>query len=251
MITAEALRSRGDELAAGLAGSFQLGAGQYCTKPGIVFAPRGGGFAERVARHLAPASLALLSDPISNGFRDGLDTLISLPGMTVHRDATGGDGIRPLVLATSIDRVLENPSAHLVECFGPVTVVVEYASSDDVTTAIRAIGGSLTATLHGAPGEGLAALADELSAIAGRVLFDGWPTGVAVGWAQQHGGPWPSSTAPHTSVGATAIRRFLRPVAWQSAPDHLLPPELREANPLGIPRRVDGALVLADREGGA
>jgi NADP-dependent aldehyde dehydrogenase len=250
VITAEALRTRGEGLAAGLAGSFQLGAGQYCTKPGIVFVPRGGGFAERVARHLASASATLLSETITTGFRDGLDTLVSLPGMAVH-GTPEREGIRPLVLATRIEHVLENPSAHLVECFGPVTVVVEYTSPDEVLAAIRAIGGSLTATLHGAPGEDLATIADELSMIAGRVLFDGWPTGVAVGWAQQHGGPWPSSTAPHTSVGASAIRRFLRPVAWQSAPDELLPPELREDNPLGIPRRVDGTLVLAAREGGA
>ena len=83
-----------------------------------------------------------------------------------------------------------------------------------------------------------------LAEVAGRVLFAGWPTGVAVSWAQQHGGPWPSTTSIHTSVGVTSLRRFLRPIAFQDAPDASLPPELREDNPLGIPRRVNGVLEL-------
>ena len=75
------------------------------------------------------------------------------------------------------------------------------------------------------------------------MLFAGWPTGVAVTWSQHHGGPWPATTSQHTSVGATAVRRFLRPIVYQDAPDAVLPPALRDANPLGIPRRVDGVLV--------
>jgi NADP-dependent aldehyde dehydrogenase len=85
---------------------------------------------------------------------------------------------------------------------------------------------------------------DRLETVAGRVLFDGWPTGVAVNWAQHHGGPWPATTSAHTSVGATAVRRFLRPIAYQSAPAGLLPEALRDENPLRIPRRVDGVIVL-------
>ena len=92
----------------------------------------------------------------------------------------------------------------------------------------------------------MTALADALGRIAGRLVFNGWPTGVAIGWAQHHGGGWPATTASvHTSVGATAIRRFLTPVAYQDAPAEVLPPELRDGNPLGIPRRVDGVLVPA------
>jgi NADP-dependent aldehyde dehydrogenase len=75
------------------------------------------------------------------------------------------------------------------------------------------------------------------------VIWNGYPTGVAVSWAMQHGGPWPATTSGHTSVGATAIRRFLRPISWQDAPQHVLPPELRDG-PVDIPRRVDGRLVL-------
>jgi NADP-dependent aldehyde dehydrogenase len=123
-------------------------------------------------------------------------------------------------------------------------LLVEYDDVAEVLAAVRVIGGSLTATLHSEPWDDVTAIVDVLTGIAGRVLFAGWPTGVAVSWAQQHGGPWPSTTSLHTSVGTTAIRRFLRPVAWQSAPDDVLPDALKEANPLGIPRRVDGVLQL-------
>jgi NADP-dependent aldehyde dehydrogenase len=97
--------------------------------------------------------------------------------------------------------------------------------------------------VHAAEGEDVAELATTLAAIAGRVLFGGWPTGVAVTWSQQHGGPWPATTSIHTSVGASAARRFQRPLVFQDAPESVLPAALREANPLGIPRRVDGRLV--------
>jgi NADP-dependent aldehyde dehydrogenase len=148
------------------------------------------------------------------------------------------------VLATTATAVIADPQSLFAECFGPSTLVVEYASIDEALTAIRAVGGSLTATVHAEPGEDLADILAVLTEIAGRVLFAGWPTGVAVSWAQQHGGPWPSTTTIHTSVGVTAMRRFLRPVAYQEAPDAALPAELRDGNPLGIPRRVDGVLTL-------
>lgn len=150
----------------------------------------------------------------------------------------------PVVLATTTAAVRAEPGALLTECFGPSTLIVEYADVDDALDAIRAIGGSLTATVHAESGEELDDILAVLTEIAGRVLFAGWPTGVAVSWAQQHGGPWPSTTSIHTSVGVTAMRRFLRPVAYQDAPDAALPPELRESNPLDIPRRVDGVLAL-------
>lgn len=249
VVTSAALRARGDELASGLAGSFQLGAGQFCTKPGVVFVPRGAGFAERVAEHVSPGEVRLLSDGIATGFRSGLAALTTRTGVrVVGGDVPDGEVLRPLVVATGVEHVLADPSGYLQECFGPVTLIVEYEDLGDVLVALRAVGGSLTATIHGAPDEHLDDLIDLMTESAGRVLFDGWPTGVAVGWAQQHGGPWPSSTSLHTSVGATALRRFLRPVAWQSAPERVLPPELRTSNPLGIPRRIDGVLSTRGEE---
>ncbi len=96
--------------------------------------------------------------------------------------------------------------------------------------------------MHGEPDDAVVpGLLDKLSDKVGRVVWNSWPTGVSVTWAMQHGGPYPAATSPlHTSVGPAAIGRFLRPVAYQSVPDHLLPAPLREANPLGVPRRVDG-----------
>ncbi|MBT2499081.1 aldehyde dehydrogenase (NADP(+)) [Agromyces sp. ISL-38] len=247
LITTAALDARADELAAGLAASFTLGAGQFCTNPGVVFVPAGTGFAERVGEAVgATAPVPMLTDGIAAAFADGLAGLAAHDGVTVvagdaaQRPGTGS----AVVLSTTTAAVLADPSALLAECFGPSTLVVEYDRVDDALDAIRAIGGSLTATVHAEPGEELGGIVEVLTEIAGRVLFAGWPTGVAVSWAQQHGGPWPSTTSIHTSVGVTAVRRFLRPVAYQDAPDAVLPPELRESNPLGIPRRVDGVLRL-------
>jgi NADP-dependent aldehyde dehydrogenase len=136
------------------------------------------------------------------------------------------------------------PDTLLEECFGPVTVLVRYSSEEQLHAALRAVPGSLTATLHSEPGDDVAETLGLLQARAGRVLFAGWPTGVAVTWSQQHGGPWPATTSLHTSVGATAIRRFLRPVTYQSAPQALLPEVLRDESLPTLPHRRNGVLVL-------
>ncbi|MGI9822753.1 aldehyde dehydrogenase (NADP(+)) [Agromyces sp. Marseille-Q5079] len=247
LVTPAAVEARAAELAAGLAGSFTLGAGQFCTNPGVVFVPGGSGFAELVAAQVGhPGAVPMLTDGIAAAFADGV------AGLARHEDVTvvAGDPVQQpgtgsaVVLSTTTSAVLADPGALLAECFGPATLIVEYADVDDALAAIRAVGGSLTATVHAEPGEDLGGILAVLTEIAGRVLFAGWPTGVAVSWAQQHGGPWPATTTIHTSVGVTAMRRFLRPVAYQEAPDAALPAELREGNPLGIPRRVDGVLTV-------
>lgn len=247
LITAAALDARADELAAGLAGSFTLGAGQFCTNPGVVLVPAGSGFAERVGAAVAEASAApMLTDGIAAAFAEGIGGLAGRPDVEVvagdpaQQPGTGA----PVVLRTTTAAVLADPGALFHECFGPSTLIVEYADVADALAAVRAVGGSLTATVHAQPGEDVAPIVEVLAEVAGRVLFAGWPTGVAVSWAQQHGGPWPSTTSIHTSVGVTSLRRFLRPIAFQDAPDASLPPELREDNPLGIPRRVNGVLEL-------
>jgi NADP-dependent aldehyde dehydrogenase len=248
LITAAALEARAEELAAGLAGSFTLGAGQFCTNPGVVFVPAGSGFAEQVGAAVAAASagpVPMLTDGIADAFAAGVT------GLADHADVevvAGDPSQQPgtgaaVVLRTTTAAVLDDPGTLFHECFGPSTLVVEYADVADALAAVP-VGGSLTATVHAQPGEDLAPIVEVLAEVAGRVLFAGWPTGVAVSWAQQHGGPWPSTTTIHTSVGVTAMRRFLRPIAFQDAPDAALPPELRDENVLGIPRRVNGVLVL-------
>ena len=249
VITAEALAGRSGQLAAGLAGSFTLGAGQFCTKPGLVFVPAGTGFAAEVAEASKDKpALGMLTSRIAEAYPDGLRSFASVPGVdvvsgSVDQDAAA-DGAAPVVFSTSAAQVLERPEQLLEECFGPTTMLIEYTDQAQLSEVLAKVPGSLTATVHAEPGENVTGLVEQLSGLAGRVLFDGWPTGVAVNWAQQHGGPYPATTSLFTSVGATAVRRFQRPVAYQDAPEAVLHPALHEGNPLRIPRRVDGELVL-------
>ncbi|GAA1924944.1 aldehyde dehydrogenase (NADP(+)) [Microbacterium aoyamense] len=246
VVTAAAVTARGDELAQGLAGSFTMGVGQFCTKPGVVFVPAEAGFEASVAA-LVPGTTggALLTDRITAAFPEGIAHLEADPSVEVIANGTGPDGgAAPIVLATDAVSVAARPEVLLEECFGPVTVLVRYASEGELHAALRAVPGSLTATLHSESGDEVAETLALLQARAGRVLFAGWPTGVAVTWSQQHGGPWPATTSLHTSVGATAIRRFLRPVAYQSAPQELLPDALRDDSLARLPHRRNGVLVV-------
>ncbi len=247
VLTPAAVAARGDELAQGLAASFTLGVGQFCTKPGVVFVPAGTGFARAVARGAAAASGGpLLTDRITQAFPAGVAHLAADPDVeVVSGEATEGAATAtPVVLATTASAVAARPETLLEECFGPVTLLVAYDSDDDLRRALAAIEGSLTATLHCEPDDDVDDLVELLQQRAGRVLFAGWPTGVAVTWSQQHGGPWPATTSLHTSVGATAIRRFLRPVVYQDAPSRLLPPALRDEALAALPHRRNGVLRL-------
>ncbi|HET6392898.1 MAG TPA: aldehyde dehydrogenase (NADP(+)), partial [Blastococcus sp.] len=136
------------------------------------------------------------------------------------------------------------------ECFGPVTVLVRYDGQEELAAAVAQLPSSLTATVHSAPSEAelVARLTASLRQIAGRLVYDGFPTGVSVSWAQHHGGPWPATNSLHTSVGTSAVRRFLRPTTWQDAPQHVLPEELRDG-PVAVPRRIDGVLRLPEVDG--
>ncbi|MCP9001060.1 aldehyde dehydrogenase (NADP(+)) [Pseudarthrobacter sp. RMG13] len=249
VITAAALAERSGQLAAGLAASFTMGAGQFCTKPGLVFIPAGTGFAAELAEASKDKpTAAMLTTRISDAYPEGLRNVAALPDVTIvsgsaDQDATL-DGAAPVVFSTSAANVLERPDELLEECFGPTTMLIEFSGQEELSAVLAKVPGSLTATVHAQPGEDIGDLVEQLSGLAGRVLFDGWPTGVAVNWAQQHGGPYPATTSLFTSVGATAVRRFQRPVAYQDAPETVLHPALRESNPLGIPRRVDGELRL-------
>jgi NADP-dependent aldehyde dehydrogenase len=140
---------------------------------------------------------------------------------------------------------LASPDDLLTEAFGPASVLVEYSTDDQLAEVMGSLEGSLTTTVQGTD-EDAAELGDLINVLterSGRVLWNGWPTGVAVTWAMTHGGPFPATTLDYTSVGATSINRWLRPVSYQSAPPALLPPALRDDNPLGLLRRVNGALT--------
>jgi NADP-dependent aldehyde dehydrogenase len=228
-------------LAAGYVGSLTLGAGQFCTNPGLMFVPAGGAILDAIAKHLqATAGAAMLSERIRDGYVAALASAewaaLAIVG---EGPATGPWAAKPQVrrvaladFAADLDRLTE-------ERFGPAGLVVTYDTLDELMPVLELLPGSLTATVHAADVEHDDArrVAERLARIAGRLVWNGWPTGVAVCWAMHHGGPWPASTsAAHTSVGATSIRRWLAPVAYQSWPDHLLPAALQNANPLRLTR---------------
>jgi NADP-dependent aldehyde dehydrogenase len=247
-VTPAAAAERGPQIAEGWVGSFTLGTGQFCTKPGLALVPRGSaGDAFRdsaVASAAAVGASHMLNGTMRRAYAAGTERLGEVAGVAVHvGDATGLDGfaVAPTLVETTTDALREKGSPLLEECFGPVGVLARYRDEADLLDTLGRMEGSLTAAVHVGAGETdlPARILEVAESFAGRVLVDGFPTGVAVNWSMMHGGPWPASTnAGHTSVGATSIRRFLRPVAFQNVPDALLPAELRDANPLGLPRRT-------------
>ncbi|MFE5718462.1 aldehyde dehydrogenase (NADP(+)) [Streptomyces erythrochromogenes] len=254
VVTPAAAAERAEEIGAGLAGSVTLGVGQFCVKPGLVLVPDGAD-GDRITGELTKAlgetePGVLLDHRMRENFVSGVRERAALPG--VEAPVTPGSGGEHTVgagyLTVRAEDLLggDGHDVLLEECFGPVTVVVRYAGQAEAGAVLGRLGGNLSATLQvsaaeaeGAPGPA-AELIGQVTGLAGRIVVNGWPTGVAVAPAQHHGGPYPAATSHSTSVGGTAVERWLRPVAYQSVPDALLPAELREANPLGLPRRVTG-----------
>lgn len=254
VITEAAAEERAEQIGAGLAGSMTLGVGQFCVKPGLVLAPAGAA-GDRLLKAVTAAvsdsdAGVLLDTRMRDAFVAGVEARAALPG--VEAPVTPGSGGEHTVsagyLTVAADRLaVEGPHDLLLEeCFGPVTVVARYADRAQITAVLERLPGNLTATVHlgeeeaGQQDGPATALLAELTPLAGRLLVNGWPTGVAVAPAQHHGGPYPATTSTSTSVGGTAIERWLRPVAYQDTPAALLPAELRDENPLGLPRRFDG-----------
>lgn len=249
-----AVRERGAALAQGLLGSFTLGAGQFCTKPGLIFALRGpdtDAFLQALATAVQGAACATMLTPgIHAAFVENRAKVTTLPDVRILAaagaapDASKTQG-QPSVAVTTADNFLKHP-ALATEAFGPFTLVITAASTDELTACVRALEGQLTATLHGTTADLAAAgpLVALLEQKAGRLLVNGFPTGVEVSPAMNHGGPSPAtSDSRHTSVGTAALLRFARPVCYQNFPEALLPVALRDANPLGLMRLVDGKLT--------
>ncbi|GIH89844.1 aldehyde dehydrogenase (NADP(+)) [Planobispora siamensis] len=235
-----------DGLAQGFAASLTLGVGQFCTNPGLMFVPDDAGLLDALTEAVAAtAGGPMLTGRIRDGYVQGLDRLAG----ALTPLAEGGPGESPLsvaprVFTTGLAAFAEGLPEIAQECFGPAAIVVTYRDPAELPAVLERLEGSLTATVHATDPAEAGQVSEVLRRKAGRLIWNGWPTGVAVRWAMHHGGPWPASTAPaHTSVGAAAIRRWLVPTAYQDWPAELLPAELREDNPLGIPRRVDGVLA--------
>ncbi|MFE3449260.1 aldehyde dehydrogenase (NADP(+)) [Nonomuraea sp. NPDC059194] len=228
-------------LADGFAASLTLGTGQFCTNPGLVFAPDDADLIASLGTAVAGSNgSAMLSSRIREGYLQGVERLSKL---TLLAEGTQGEGewaVAPKVFTIDLAAFAAQLPSVAEECFGPSSIVVTYRDVAELAEVLGRLDGSLTATVHATDTDEARPVAEALARKAGRLIWNGWPTGVAVCWAMHHGGPWPSSTAPaHTSVGAMAIRRWLRPTAYQGWPQDLLPVELRDGNPAGIPQRVD------------
>ncbi|WP_125614018.1 aldehyde dehydrogenase (NADP(+)) [Specibacter cremeus] len=246
-VTKAAAAARGPRIVDEFIGSYTLGAGQFCTKPGILLVPAASGMVDALASSDRPAPARLLNDRIQSGYVEVLQGLLAHDAVAPLGSTDGSLDAppAPTLVATTAEALLADPDGLVTECFGPTALVATYRDEDELLAVARVIDGQLTATIHGEDDDAIAPeLIRLLARKAGRVLWNQWPTGVSVTYAQQHGGPYPATTAPtSTSVGTASIGRFLRPVAYQGLPAHLLPGALQDANPLGVPQRVNGALA--------
>jgi NADP-dependent aldehyde dehydrogenase len=247
-----ALHERGDNIAAGLHTSFTLGAGQFCTKPGMVFLPQGSeaaAFAKKLQQLVAgSAPVHLLTKTIHALYDSAIAARKADP--SIKRVAEGPPAAKDVSFAVSC-ALFETDAASFLgseldsEIFGPTTLLVQHSSHDQVLSIARSLEGHLTATIQGTE-QDLREFADLIAILenkVGRLVFNGFPTGVEVTHAMVHGGPYPStSDGRSTSVGSQAIFRFARPVCYQGFPDNALPAELKDSNPLGIWRMLDGEM---------
>ena len=249
-VTPNAWAARREEIITGYAGSFTLGMGQFCTKPGLLFVPAAGpdgsdAEAGELRRGLAGALAGfapaqLLSERLHGGYSDAVRLLSGTEGVDVLLEGDFAEAPAPTVLRTTAGAVRRNPGLLRQEMFGPASLVVEYADEDELPGLAELLEGQLTTTLQAEEDDDVTELVARLADISGRVLWNGWPTGVTVSYAQNHGGPYPATTSATTSVGTAAIRRFLRPVAYQSFPVARLPEPLQDSNPWNVPQRIDG-----------
>ena len=247
-ILPEALTERGSAIAENLVGSVSLGVGQFCTSPGLVFTIGEGHqeFAQKVAAGLgAVAPATMLHEGIARNYSEGVSKMEAQDGVTCIATVPAEKcQAGAAVFETTVAAFLANENLS-AEVFGPSTLLVHCESMEDFLAAADSLEGQLTASVHGTDGElaQAGALMDSLARRAGRLVVNGFPTGVEVCPSMVHGGPYPAtSDGSSSSVGTRAIGRFARAISWQGTPESLLPPELQSSNPLGIWRLVDGSL---------
>ena len=229
--------SRPAAVATGYAGSLTLGAGQFCTNPGLLFVPEDVGLLSAVAEAVgASAGAPMLTGRIFAGYQDAVAEAAGHPGVTelaAGQPGAGPWGATPRVFQVTLKEFAADIAVLSRERFGPAGLVITYPSVEDLLPVLGALAGNLVGTVHLDTGsaediELARQVIAVLERVAGRVVCNGWPTGVAVVAAQHHGGPWPATTVPaYTSVGTAAIRRWLVPVAYQDFPAELLPLGLR------------------------
>ena len=249
-----ALEQRGRQIAEGLKNSVTLGVGQFCTNPGLVIGLEGDAtrrFTEEAGELIGAAAPGkMLSNAIWRGYVEGVKSFAEIPGVKVvarskvEHSGHGDAGVATL-FATDAETFYNNCVLR-EEVFGPSTLIVTGRSKEEMERVARMLDGQLTATVHGTP-EDLEEYRDLIAVLeqkAGRLIFNGFPTGIEPCNAVHHGGPYPATTdARTTSIGTTALERFVRPVCYQDFPQPALPPELRDGNPRKIWRMVDGQMT--------
>ena len=251
--------SRPGAVATGYAGSLTLGAGQFCTNPGLLFVPEDVGLLSAVAEAVGDsAGGPMLTGRIFANYQDAVEEVTEHRGVSelaAGRPGAGPWGATPRVFQVTLKEFADDIAILSRERFGPAGLVITYPSVEDLLPVLASLAGNLVGTVHLDPGSpedlDLAhQVVAALERVVGRIVCNGWPTGVAVVAAQHHGGPWPATTVPGTtSVGTAAIRRWLVPVAYQNFPAELLPPGLlqvpaRRARS-GRPRPASRRLSLA------
>ncbi len=248
-----ALEARGEAIGQAFTVALTLGAGQFCTNPGLLLAVEGPGleaFLRGAILAVSEAGAATMLTPgIHRAYLNGVEALAANAAVETQAQGRAADGLssQAALFSTSAERFLADPSlAH--EVFGACSLLVRCQDLAELEKVIVSLEGQLTVSVHTAPSDLAEAtrLMPLLERRAGRVLFNGFGTGVEVCHAMVHGGPFPAtSDGRSTSVGSLAIMRFLRPVCYQDLPFELLPAALRDENPMSVPRRVDGRLTLS------
>ena len=248
------LAARNEALAKGLAQSITVNVGQFCTNPGVLLGVKGDdldALVRAVGERIDDADAGvMLYDGLRQSFVDGV-ARARKNGATLSASAANGAGkfkVTPALLATDAARFIEEPALH-AELFGPSSLVVRAANIGELEHVAESLEGQLTASIHGTEQElrENARLVEILLRKVGRLIFNGFPTGVEMGHAMHHGGPYPASTDLRTtSVGTAAITRFARPVCFQNFPDGALPVALRRRNELGIWRMINGEITRAE-----
>ena len=241
-VTSSAIKERGAELVKGSVDSVLLGSGQFCTKPGLIFVPKEGSeeFISSLKEYLATLSVGqLLNKSIAERYSLSISQIAASGKVEVYSGLNQNDGfgVTPTIFVASWD-VVKNNHELLEEHFGPTSVVV-IAEESEYSSIPGFLEGQLTATIQGTESDDVASLVESLSQRVGRVIWNGFPTGVSVTPAMQHGGPWPASSIDSTSVGRDSIYRFMRPVAYQNMPQQLLPEGLQDSNPWSIPQELN------------
>ncbi|GAA5506064.1 aldehyde dehydrogenase (NADP(+)) [Novipirellula caenicola] len=242
-----AIEERAEQIAQAFIGSLTMGVGQFCTNPGLILIPsgeQGDRLIQLIAANAAAAAPGtMLHAGIHDAFNKGVARIKETSGVQLLSQTEGPSDQACCTIAVTDVATLRRERSLMEEIFGPCSTIVRYENADEMVEVAQAIEGQLTATLHGSDSElsEHPSLIRSLETKVGRLIFNGFPTGIEVCHAMVHGGPYPATSDAHfTSIGPAAIKRFTRPLCFQDFPNDHLPPELQDANPRCIMRMVNG-----------